>query len=252
MLRNKVAIVTGAAKGIGRATVDVLLREGANVVLLDYNASIDSVARELPEDRVRAHLGDVSATDHCEAAVRTAIEAFGGLDIVVNNAGVQAFGTAEDTSEQTWERTLAINLKGPWLMARAAIPALRQRGGGAIVNIASVQGLASEKNVMAYSTSKHGLIGLTRSMAVDFASQSIRVNCVCPGTVDTPLVRNIIDQDADPARLEQFLNQMHPVGRIARPAEIGEVVAFLASPRASFMTGSVVTVDGGLLSLLLG
>lgn len=251
-LAGKVAIITGAAKGIGRACVDVFLREGAQVVMMDYNASIDSVARELPENRVRAHLGDVSAFDHCLAAVESAREAFGGVDIVVNNAGVQTFGGPDDTSEETWKQTVDINLKGPWLMAKAAIPAMFDRGQGAIVNISSVQGLASQKNVMAYSTSKHGLIGLTRAMAVDLAARGIRVNCVCPGTVDTPLVQNVISLDANPTRLEGILKQMHPVGRIAKPAEIAEVIAFLSCDRASFMTGSIVTVDGGLLSRLLG
>jgi NAD(P)-dependent dehydrogenase (short-subunit alcohol dehydrogenase family) len=127
-----------------------------------------------------------------------------------------------------------------------------KRGGGAIVNVSSVQGLASQRNVLAYSTSKHGMIGLTRTMAVDFAKRGIRVNCVCPGTIDTPMVRATIEQDRNPDRLRKILADMHPIGRIGQPREIGEVIAFLASDRASFMTGAIVVVDGGLITPLAG
>ena len=137
-------------------------------------------------------------------------------------------------------------------MSKSAIPEMLKRGRGAIVNIASVQGLACQHNVLAYSTSKHAMIGLTRTMAVDLAAKGIRVNCVCPGTVDTPLVRNSVAQDRDPAKLWKVLAAMHPLGRVAQPCEIGEVIAFLASDRASFMTGSIVTVDGGLMVPLGG
>jgi NAD(P)-dependent dehydrogenase (short-subunit alcohol dehydrogenase family) len=156
------------------------------------------------------------------------------------------------TNEGTWDFTMNVNLRGQWLMAHAAIPEMLKRAGGAIVNVSSVQGLASQRNVLAYSTSKHGMIGLTRTMAVDFAKRGIRVNCVCPGTVDTPMVRATIDQDHNPDRLRKILADMHPIGRIGQPREIGEVIAFLASDRASFMTGSIVVVDGGLITPLAG
>jgi NAD(P)-dependent dehydrogenase (short-subunit alcohol dehydrogenase family) len=145
-----------------------------------------------------------------------------------------------------------VNLKGHWLMSKYAIPEMLKRGKGSIVNVASVQGLASQRNVVAYSTSKHAMIGLTRSMAVDMASRHVRVNCVCPGTVNTPMIQGIIELDSDPERLRKILDRMHPLGRIAQPSEIGEVVAFLASDRASFMTGSIVVVDGGLIIPLAG
>ena len=165
----------------------------------------------------------------------------------MNNAGIQTYGDALTTTEAVWDRTMDVNLKGQWLMSKAAIPAMLATGGGAIVNVSSVQGLATQKNVLAYATGKHALIGLTRSMALDFASRCIRVNCVCPGTVDTPMVRASIASDKDPARLRQTLDAMHPLGRIAQPAEIAEVICFLASDKAGFMTGAIVTVDGGLL-----
>lgn len=241
-LAGKVAIVTGGAAGIGRAAVECLRREGAQVLVVDRNALEDPAS-------CRA---DVSDPNEVSMAVAAAVERFGGLDILVNNAAIQTFGDAVTTSEEIWDRTMNVNLKGQWLMSRAAIPEIMKRGRGAIVNVASVQGLASQKNVMAYSTSKHAMIGLTRSMAVDFAARGIRVNCVCPGTVDTPMVQAVIELDRDPERLRRILNRMHPIGRIADPREIGEVIAFLASDRASFMTGSIVTVDGGLLSPIPG
>jgi len=195
---------------------------------------------------------DISKAADCETGVRRVVKKFGGLDVLVNNAGVQTYGDAVTTNEGTWDFTMNVNLRGQWLMAHAAIPEMLKRGGGAIVNVSSVQGLASQRNVLAYSTSKHGMIGLTRTMAVDFAKRGIRVNCVCPGTIDTPMVRATIEQDQNPDRLRRILADMHPIGRIGQPREIGEVIAFLASDRASFMTGSIVVVDGGLITPLAG
>src|SRR6266545_7365395 len=246
-LSGKVAVVSGGAMGIGRAAAEVLLREGASVLLADVDeAAARATAAELAQpDRVAVSRTDISRPLDAEAAVASAVARFGGVDILVNNAGIQTYGGPVDTTEETWDRTLAVNLKGHWLMSRAAIPRMVGRGGGAIVNVSSVQGLACQPNVMAYSVSKHGLIGLTRTMAVDLAAKNIRVNCVCPGTVDTPLVRAAVAHDRDPDRLWRVLDAMHPLGRIAQPREIGEVIAFLAGGRSSFMTGSVVTVDGG-------
>ncbi|MDQ6664594.1 MAG: glucose 1-dehydrogenase [Acidobacteriota bacterium] len=241
-LSGKIAVVTGGGAGIGQAAVACMRREGARVLVVDWNATEDASFRR----------ADISDSRQAAASIQAAVERFGGLDILVNNAGIQSYGDAVTTTEEIWDRTMNVNLKGQWLMARAAIPEMLKRGGGAIVNVASVQGLASQKNVLAYATSKHAMIGLTRSMAVDFSGRGIRVNCVCPGTVDTPMVRSTIDLDQDPEKLRGILNRMHPIGRIAEPREIGEVIAFLASDRASFMTGSIVTVDGGLLSPIAG
>jgi NAD(P)-dependent dehydrogenase (short-subunit alcohol dehydrogenase family) len=254
-LEGKVAIVTGGAMGIGRAVVECMLREGASVLIADYNQ--EAAARTASElmvgsVKVASVQTEVSKADDCRRAVEAALVRFGAVDVLVNNAGIQSFGDVLTTTEEIWDRTLNINLKGQWLMAKATVPEMMKRGRGAIVNVSSVQGLASQKNVLAYSTSKHAMIGLTRTMAVDLASRGVRVNCVCPGTVDTPLVRRIIDSDTDPKRLEMILHKMHPIGRIAKASEIGEVIAFLASDRASFMTGAIVTVDGGLLVPLAG
>lgn len=254
-LKDRVAIVTGGAKGIGLASAECLMRLGAAVLLVDVSAeALDTAKRSLSEKpgHVDGATADISKMCDAERAVQTAVERFGGVDILVNNAGIQTFGDPVTTTEEVWDRTMGVNLKGHWMMSKCAIPEMLKRGKGAIVNVSSVQGLASQKNVVAYSTSKHAMIGLTRSMAVDLAARNIRVNCVCPGTVSTPMIESIIALDSDPDRLRHILNKMHPLGRIAQPSEIGEVIAFLASDRASFMTGSIVTVDGGLIVPIAG
>jgi NAD(P)-dependent dehydrogenase (short-subunit alcohol dehydrogenase family) len=255
MLR-RVAIVTGGAMGIGKAAARCLLRDGVAVVVVDRKEeagkqAVEELRGSCPD--VVFCRADIANMDEDRAAVETAVARFGGLDILVNNAGIQTYGDVLTTTEEIWDRTMDANLKGHWLMSKCAVPEMLKRGTGAIVNVSSVQGLASQRNVLAYSTSKHAMIGLTRTMAVDLAARGVRVNCVCPGTVDTPMIRkDIIETDPNPEALEAILNRMHPVGRMAQPEEIGEVIAFLASDRASFMTGSIVTVDGGLLVPIAG
>ncbi|MCL5005832.1 MAG: SDR family oxidoreductase [Acidobacteria bacterium] len=254
-LHGSVALVTGGAKGIGKASGASMLRKGASVVFFDTDReALEKTAAELKSisEKLGYYAGDICRPDDGRAAVKMAVDQFGGLDILVNCAGIQTWGDVLTTSEEVWDRTMNINLKGHWLMSKSAVPEMLKRGKGSIVNISSAQGLASQTNVMAYVTSKHAMIGLTRSMAVDLASRGVRVNCVCPGTVDTPMIRHTISLDPDPPKLEDILNKMHPLGRIGKPEEIGEVVAFLASDGASFMTGSIVTVDGGLLVPIAG
>ena len=254
-LSNKVAIVTGGAKGIGLASAECLIRQGADVMIVDWSEDAASAAAKsltALSKGVDFVVADISKVADVEKAIRATVDRFGGVDILVNNAGIQTFGDPVTTTEEVWDKTMNVNLKGHWLMSKYAIPEMLKRGKGSIVNVASVQGLASQRNVVAYSTSKHAMIGLTRSMAVDMASRHVRVNCVCPGTVNTPMIQGIIELDSDPERLRKILDRMHPLGRIAQPSEIGEVVAFLASDRASFMTGSIVVVDGGLIIPLAG
>lgn len=254
-LSNRVAIVTGGAKGIGFAAAECLHRLGASLMLVDWSGDAASAAAKslggAPE-KVESVVADISQPADVERAVRATMERFGAVDILVNNAGIQTFGDPVTTTEEVWDKTMNVNLKGHWLMSKQAIPEMLKRGKGAIVNVASVQGLASQRNVVAYATSKHAMIGLTRSMAVDLADKHIRVNCVCPGAVDTPMIRSTIELDHNPSKLRNILDKMHPLGRMAQPSEIGEVIAFLASDRASFMTGSIVTVDGGLLVPIAG
>jgi NAD(P)-dependent dehydrogenase (short-subunit alcohol dehydrogenase family) len=198
---------------------------------------------------VKADVAEFSAV---ESAVLTVSESFGGLNAVVVSAGIQRYGTAISTTETQWNEVLGVNLKGAWNVARAAIPLLQQSGGGSIVNVSSVQALATQPNVFAYAVSKHALIGLTRSMAIDFASANIRVNAVCPGSVDTPMLRWSASLDKDPEAVIDACNRMHPLGRIATPNEIAEVISFLVHDSSSFVTGAVWTVDGGLMAQLGG
>jgi NAD(P)-dependent dehydrogenase (short-subunit alcohol dehydrogenase family) len=254
-LSNKVAIVTGGAKGIGLASAECMLRQGAEVMIVDWHPDAASAAvKSLTalSKGVDSVVADISKAADAEKTIKATVDRFGGVDVLVNNAGIQTFGDPVTTTEEVWDKTMNVNLKGHWLMSKYAIPEMLKRGKGSIVNVSSVQGLASQKNVVAYSTSKHAMIGLTRSMAVDMASRNVRVNCVCPGTVNTPMIHSIIELDNDPDKLKKILDKMHPLGRIAQPSEIGEVIAFLASDRASFMTGSIVVVDGGLIIPLAG
>ena len=195
---------------------------------------------------------DVADFEDVRTAVETAAAAYDSIDSLVVSAGIQRYGTAISTEDSDWCEVIDVNLKGAWNAARAAIPFMRAGGGGTIVNVSSVQALASQQNVLAYTVSKHGLIGLTRSIAMDFAKENIRANAVCPGTVDTPMLKWAASLDPDPQSVYDACNAMHPLGRIARPEEIAEVVAFLAHASSSFVTGAVWTVDGGLLTQIGG
>jgi NAD(P)-dependent dehydrogenase (short-subunit alcohol dehydrogenase family) len=181
------------------------------------------------------------------------VTAFGGVDILVNNVGIQAptsYFNVEDMPEELWDRTLNVNLKSYFLMAKYAIPEIRKRGGGVIINMSSVQGLQSQKLVPAYAASKGGILSLTRQMALDYASDNIRVLAVCPGTIDTPMVREAAKME--PGDSDDIVRQWglaHPIGRIGTAQEIANVVLFLASDKASFMTGEYVCVDGGYMAL---
>ena len=253
-LAGKVALVTGAAMGIGAAVAELFARQGAKLALLDRDeAHLEELAARLRAAGAGIETvgGDVRQAEVLERAIETAIDRFGRLDVLSNNAGVQRYGTLETTTDAIWDEVYDINLKSIFRLSRVAVPHLRKTR-GAIVNMASVQGLASQANVVAYSSAKHALIGLTRAAAVDCASDGIRVNAVAPGSVDTPLMRYALSQADDPAALLAEVERMHPLRRMAKPSEVAEVVAFLASDRASFITGAVYVVHGGLTVALGG
>ena len=251
---GKTALVTGGAMGIGGAVAELLAARGANVAILDRSTEAAEKQAALIAGRGGAAINipvDVSRDGEVASAVARVAETFGGIDIVSNNAGIQRYGTVETTSEAEWDEVMNVNLKSVYLVCHHAIAHLRKTR-GAIVNMASVQSFATQQAVAAYTTSKHALIGLTRSMALDFAGYGVRVNAVAPGSVDTPMLNWAIGLDPDPEALMRTVHGMHPLGRIASPAEIAEAVAFLASPRASFVTGATLVVDGGLLLPIAG
>jgi len=250
---GKTIVVTGGALGIGRAAVEIFVERGASVLMIDWDevAGAEFEASVDENGKCIFRKADVSKHDAVQSAIEDAFESFGSIDSLVVSAGIQRYGTALTTDDAQWDEVLGVNLRGAWNAARAALPYIRKQG-GSIVNVSSVQALASQQNVLAYTVSKHGLIGLTRSMAMDFARDGVRVNAVCPGTVDTPMLKWAASLDPNPDSVYAACNAMHPLGRIAQPSEIAEVVAFLAHESSSFVTGSVWTADGGLLTQIGG
>ena len=248
-LSGKVAVVTGGAMGIGGATSRKLAMAGASVAILDSNEEVGRrTAAEIRDAGSRCTYlrCDVSHSYEVEQAVRRIVEQERRIDIVVSNAGLQHYGDVITTSEQDWDRILAINLKGCFLVAKFCVPHMLERG-GAIVVLGSVQSFTAIKNSVAYVTSKHALLGLARAMALDYASNGIRVNCVCPGTIDTPMLQWAAGLAPDPQKVIQTCERMHALGRIGKPEEVADAVLYLVSPMSSFITGAALMVDGGML-----
>jgi len=244
---SRVALVTGAGSGIGRATALAFARDGWDVVVSDMNEEHnDETARHIQRmgHNVLAETADISRPPDLERLFEDTRAAFGRLDAACNNAGIEGDqAPTADCTIDNWDRVLSVNLKGTWLCLKHEIPLMLESGGGSIVNVASVAGMVGFAGMPAYVASKHGMNGLTKTAALDYATENIRVNAVCPGAIETPMIDRFTDGEAE--QREQ-LEAMHPVGRMGTPDEVADAIIWLCSEEASFVTGHIMPIDGGL------
>jgi NAD(P)-dependent dehydrogenase (short-subunit alcohol dehydrogenase family) len=248
-LQGKVAIVTGAGSGIGRASAIVFAQEGAKVGVVDLNRE----AGERTASEIRAAAGeaiycyaDVSKPADVAAMINTVIEHYGRLDVLFNNAAIQILGKLADTSEEDWDRIQNVNLKGVFLGCKYAIPVMMRNGRASIINMASVLGLVGDPDLAAYCAAKGGVLSLTRAAALAYGPHGVRVNSICPGDVDTPLLQDYFNKDPNPETLRMEVSSKYSLKRVASPEEVARVAVFLASDDSSFITGGTIVVDGGL------
>ena len=248
-LAGKVAIVTGGGSGIGRAVALAFAREGARVTVTGRGQ--EKLAETLQEMRAQGGEGlavvcDVSKAADTQRAAEQTEMAFGRTDVLVNNAGALSVSTIETISEEDWNRVIATNLKGPFLMSRAVLPQMKRAGGGTIINIGSILGLYAMKDRAAYCASKGGVTMLTKAMAVDHAKDKIRVNCICPSIVETDLVKGLFSETEEGRRVRDTRLANIPFGRFGKPSDVAELAVYLASDESSWMTGTALPLDGGL------
>lgn len=250
-LAGKVALITGAGSGIGRASALRFAQEGASVVVVDWRAAAAAatVAAILAQGGAATAVhADVAQEADAARMVQTAVAAYGRLDVLYNNAAIQVFGTIPETTDADWNRVMDVNLKGVYLGCKYAIPVMQRQGGGSIISTSSALGIVGDPVLPAYGATKGGIIAMTAAMAQAHGPQGIRVNCICPGDVATPLVMEYFEQQPDPAGAEQAVAAHYALRRIAQPEEIANVALFLASDESSFITGAHLIVDGGLTS----
>jgi len=238
---GKHIVVTGGVKGIGHACVEVFTREGANVSVLD----IDPAGSRMNASQINFLSCDVAKFSAVESAISKAMEHFGDIDVLVNNAGVNRYATVTETSEEEWDLVMNINLKSAFAATKFAIPSMLRKGAGVVVNVSSVQAFLTQSQVAAYTTSKTAMLGLTRSISVDYGPK-IRCVAVCPGTINTPMLQSAIKESPDPDEVFRECEEMHLLKKVGDPAEVAEFIAFLASSKASFITGQAYRIDGGL------
>lgn len=247
-LGNKIVLITGGSKGLGRSTALHFAKEGAEVVITGRNESaLDEAVSSAAADGIEldAIAGDVSVEEDCRRTVEKVLADHGRVDVLFNNAGVLYAGTTWETPPDVWDHTMAVNVRGTWLMSRQVIPHMLERGSGAIINNSSVLGLKACPGAAAYNTSKGAISQLTRSMALELAGTGVRVNAICPGTIVTPMVADIFAAAPDPAAAEAFFLSQHPVGRFGTEEEVARACTILAEDGLDFMTGSMLSIDGG-------
>lgn len=251
MKDKKHIIITGGAKGIGASCARIFLKNSYNVVILDIDVSQGEIlANELGNSCLFIPC-NVSESRDVKEAIKKSVDHFGEIDALVNNAGINPYGTITETTDELWDRVMSINLKSHFICARECIPSMQRNGKGVIINVSSVQAFVSQNKVAAYTTSKTALLGLTRSIAVDYGP-TIRSVAVCPGTVDTPMLQKAIQESPDPEAVFKECEDMHLVKRVAHPDEVADLVVFAASEKAEFMTGQAIRIDGGLGIMVAG
>ena len=244
-LEGKSAIVTGAGSGIGRACATAMAKEGAHVALVGRRRELlDSLAHEIGSNALVC-VGDVRNHEDIKRIVQQAGDKFGSLNVLLNSAGVLYPGTAETLTDDQWDRTFDVNVKAIWHMSRVVLPWYRKAGAGSIINISSVLALIGARNRVAYSASKGAVTMMTKSMAMDHAAEDIRVNCICPGIVETEMVAEVITSAPDPAEARRVREALHPMGRFGQPDDVAGLAVFLASDESKWMTGAAIPVDGG-------
>jgi NAD(P)-dependent dehydrogenase (short-subunit alcohol dehydrogenase family) len=243
-LKDKVALITGGGSGIGRATAELFAKEGARVVVADFNIDAGrEVVQAINKSGQEASVVQVDVSDPAQVQrmVDAALQMYGGIDILFNGAAILAFGSALETDEKTWNRVMAVNLSGTFWCCKAVLPQMIKRGGGSIINVSSSTGAHDAKgNTVAYVTSKGGVALMTKAMAIDHAKANVRINALCPGPTDTPMLRSVLSLEQMDAFAATF-----PMGRMGRPEELAYAALFLASDEASFVTGAMMAVDGG-------
>ncbi|HEX2911562.1 MAG TPA: glucose 1-dehydrogenase [Chloroflexia bacterium] len=263
-LKGKVAVITGAGTGIGRAAALALAREGVSIAVVDWHeeagwATVGEIERlasqslsgeEITPGKAIFIQADVSRLVDARRIAEKTIQAFGQIDILHNNAGIQTYGTVVDMDEETWDKTLNVNLKSIFLVSKFVIPHIITAGGGSVINTASIQSHACLPNAAAYVASKGGVLALTREMALDFGKDHVRVNAILPGSINTPMLQFAASQEQEPDKAFEEWGKVYPLGRIGTPEEVAALVVFLASNISSFVTGSPFFVDGGIAAQL--